>query len=92
MIAYIRDILYKQHERFIMFKSSNVGTSDRLIRVILGVALLLAPYLFVSSFLANPIMRWVMLIAGAVLIFTAIMRFCPLYRLFGLNSCKAKDV
>lgn len=74
-----------------MFKSSNVGSPDRIIRIVLGACLLLAPYLFVSPILANPILRWVMLIAGVVLILTAIIRFCPLYRVLGANTCKIKD-
>lgn len=58
----------------------NIGFTDRIIRVILGVALLGAGYYFKSA--------WGFL--GLVPILTAIVRFCPAYLPFGLNTCRLK--
>ncbi|MEQ8194832.1 MAG: DUF2892 domain-containing protein [Rhodospirillales bacterium] len=64
--------------------SANVGTMDRVIRLIAGVALASMPYWVQGPW------RWVGLAVGAVLILTALVRFCPAYKLFGLNTCPLK--
>lgn len=61
----------------------NVGQLDRLIRVVLGVALL---SLF---FFINGSWRWISLI-GIVLIFTGTINFCPLYLPCGISTRKIK--
>lgn len=62
----------------------NVGSADKIIRIVLGVALLSLIY-----FLSGNV-RWVGLI-GIVLILTALMGWCPLYTLFGIRTCKMKN-
>lgn len=71
-----------------MFSTANVGTVDRVLRVVVGLVLLAAPYLFASPLWANPIVYWLALIVGLVLVLTGLFRVCPLYRLIGLNTCK----
>lgn len=61
----------------------NVGNTDRIIRAVLGVALL--SLLFVLD--GN--IRWVGLL-GLVMLGTAAVRFCPLYPVIGLNTCEKK--
>lgn len=63
--------------------NANVGTADRVIRLILG-AVLVALYLY-----GTVVGGWgiVLLIAGLVLIATALFKFCPIYRLLGANTC-----
>ena len=61
----------------------NVGSADRVIRIIVGLAL--ASLFFVLDGGA----RWVGLI-GVVLIATAIINFCPLYRILGLSTRGSK--
>lgn len=62
--------------------NSNVGSIDRVVRVVLGLALLSA------FFLLEGALRWVGL-AGVVLLLTAAVSFCPLYRILGVNTCPA---
>ena len=57
--------------------NANVGNLDRIIRIMAGLAILVAGYYFKI---------WWGLV-GLVLILTAIVRFCPAYLPFGLNSC-----
>lgn len=71
-----------------MFKSSNVGTLDRLFRLIVGVALIAAPYFYVSEIWADDLYRYGLPAVGGILILTALVRFCPLYRIFGLRTCR----
>ncbi len=66
---------------------SNVSTADRIIRVVLGVAIV------AFAFYSRGAMRWIG-VAGLVLIVTALVRFCPLYwmlkiRTLGSGSSRA---
>lgn len=60
--------------------SANVGSIDRVIRVIIGLALLSLLVLLEGD------MKWLGLI-GIVPLGTALIRFCPLYTLVGLSTC-----
>lgn len=64
----------------------NVGTPDRIIRVILGALLVAAPFVFALPIWANPIAFWASIVVGAVLIATAIFSFCPIYYVLGLRT------
>lgn len=60
---------------------ANVGSADRIVRVVVGLALL--SLLLVLDGNA----RWWGLI-GFVPLATAAFRFCPLYRVVGLSTCR----
>ena len=64
--------------------TANVGSADRLIRIVLGLTLVLLP--FVAHL--GPIAAYGAPIVCVVLIVTALFRFCPAYRLFGIRTCK----
>ncbi len=66
----------------------NVGTFDRIFRLVLGVILLVAPFVSGLAMFENTAITVVSLIVGGVMIATAAMRFCPLYRIFGIRTCK----
>ena len=61
----------------------NIGGRDRLIRVILGTALL---YFAMSSLPGSDVWRMPAGIAGIVAWLTALMGWCPLYRMLGVNT------
>ena len=61
---------------------SNVGTLDRIIRALAGLALIIVPFVAAWSTLALVIS----VIVGLVLIVTAAIGFCPIYALLGLSS------
>lgn len=71
-----------------MFKSANVGNIDRVLRIVVGVLLIALPYFYASEMWANQVLRWGVPAVGAILILTALFRFCPLYRLIGASTCK----
>jgi hypothetical protein len=61
----------------------NVGTTERAIRLLLAVAL-------VSVALFVPVSYYVKLAlyaAAAIAVITAAVGFCPLWGLFGINTC-----
>lgn len=62
---------------------ANVGGADRIIRIILGLALL--SLLFILEGEA----RYLGLI-GIVPIATALLNWCPAYAIFGINTCGLK--
>lgn len=69
-----------------MFKQANVGSADRIIRIILGVLLIAAPYFTDFAMWSNTAIRFGIPIVGVVLLLTAFVRFCPLYRIIGVNT------
>lgn len=62
--------------------AQNIGTTDRIIRIVVGIALL-------AGFFLNPeaSLRWLYLL-GIIPLLTGLMRTCPLYSLLGINTCK----
>lgn len=65
---------------------TNVGTIDRIVRIVLAVVF---SALYFTSTVTGPF-GLVLLILGAVFFATALIGFCPLYAIFGLNTCPAK--
>ena len=64
----------------------NVGTVDRIARAILGIVLL---YLaFASGALDGGVWKWVAALAGVVMLGTSALKFCPLYRIIGVRTCR----
>ncbi|MEX2642903.1 MAG: DUF2892 domain-containing protein [Acetobacterales bacterium] len=60
--------------------TSNVGTLDRVLRVILGLALLSLAFVLEGN------LRWIAVL-GVPLLLSAAFGVCFAYRLFGLNTC-----
>ncbi|MEQ1438507.1 DUF2892 domain-containing protein [Fontimonas sp. SYSU GA230001] len=56
---------------------ANVGSVDRIVRAVAGVALI------AWALLGGPLWAWI----GVVPLATAVFRFCPAYTLFGFSSC-----
>lgn len=56
----------------------NVGQTERVLRIIIGVVILGLGLYF---------QNWWGLV-GLIPLVTGSIRFCPLYRLLGINSCK----
>ncbi|MDF1855482.1 DUF2892 domain-containing protein [Pseudooceanicola sp.] len=64
--------------------SHNVGSIDRILRVVVGLALIVGFFLFPDASL-----RWLLLI-GIVPLATGLMGTCPLYSIFGFSTCPLK--
>ena len=73
--------------------SVNVGSFDRLFRIIVGLVLLamtpLISGMMADMFgmsLGSPLgnIAWI----GVVPLFTALVGWCPLYSIFGIKTCK----
>jgi hypothetical protein len=58
--------------------TANVGTIDRALRIIVGLALL-------SLVFVGPQTWWGLV--GLVPLFTGLVKYCPAYSLIGVNTC-----
>lgn len=67
-----------------MFKK-NESVTDRIIRAIVGIILLIIGIVVVKPL---AVLGIILIIIGAVLIITAITGFCLLYTLLGISTCK----
>jgi hypothetical protein len=65
--------------------TTNESTLDRGIRAIIAVAALIGA--FVVGF--GSVLGVVLVVVGAIMAVTAAVGFCPLYRVFGISTCKA---
>ena len=66
---------------------ANVGTIDRSVRGIIGIALIAIAFLYPGlgqwSF-------WGSIVIGGVMLGTAATGWCPPYMIFGINTCAKK--
>jgi hypothetical protein len=67
--------------------NANVGTIDRVLRLVVGLGLVAWGLGYVPH-VATPA-EWSLVAAavGGILAVTAVIGFCPIYRVLGLSSC-----
>jgi hypothetical protein len=68
------------------FMKKNMGSADRMIRVILAVVF--AALYFTGTVTGT--LGIVLLVLGAVFVLTSVISFCPLYAPFGISTCAVK--
>ncbi|WP_376877889.1 DUF2892 domain-containing protein [Albirhodobacter sp. R86504] len=68
--------------------TANVGNLDRALRILIGLVLIALPFVSGMALFASGAATAVSVIVGLVLIATSAMRFCPLYRILGIRTCK----
>jgi hypothetical protein len=59
---------------------ANIGTADRAVRVVIGIVL-------IALVFVGPQTPWGWI--GLIPLGTALIRWCPLYRVFGIRTCSA---
>ena len=64
--------------------TTNESSVDRIIRLVVGIVALVAAFAVGLGSLGGIILA----VVGVVMLVTAAVGFCPLYRLFGVNTCK----
>ena len=62
--------------------TANVGSTDRIIRIVVGVALIAWVLL-----MGGPTWAWI----GVLPLVTGLMRVCPAYSILGMNTCGTKQ-
>jgi len=63
----------------------NVGKTDKMIRLGLGIIAL------IGSLLTQPIVSYVLGLIGIMFVFTGIIESCTLYTILGINTNKNKE-
>lgn len=64
----------------------NMGTADKLIRVIIAAAI---ATLYLTEVISGTL-GIVLLVLAGIFVLTSLISFCPLYAPFGISSCKSK--
>jgi hypothetical protein len=64
--------------------TTNVGTIDRAVRIVIGLALLW--YALMAPATGYNWIGWI----GVIPIITALIGVCPLYSILGVSTCPAK--
>lgn len=62
--------------------NANVGGIDRILRIVVGVALIAW-----AALLGGPVWAWI----GVVPLLTGLVKFCPIYPILGMNTCGKKE-
>jgi len=65
----------------------NMGSADRIIRLIIAATVTV---LFAMNVISGTL-GVVLLVLAGVFVLTSLVSFCPLYALFGMNTCPAKN-
>ncbi len=66
----------------------NTGHIDRILRTVLGIVAIV--FAWVSWASLGTVLGSILAIVGIILVATAAMGFCPLYRIVGISTCKVK--
>ena len=64
----------------------NMNGVDRIIRVVIAIAAVVGA----AAVGFGSIGAWLLLVVGAIMLVTAAVGFCPLYRVFGVSTCKVR--
>ncbi len=64
--------------------TKNVGSTDKIIRIVLALVL---GYLYYSGVLTGT-MGIIAVVVGAIALFTAVVNYCPLYSVIGMKTTK----
>ena len=65
----------------------NMGGTDRIIRIVAAIVVGVLYYLNVIE----GTLAYVLMAVAAIFVLTSFINFCPLYALFGINTCKVKS-
>ncbi|MFD1315275.1 YgaP family membrane protein [Namhaeicola litoreus] len=66
--------------------TKNVGNTDKIIRYVLAVVALYFAY---TCAVASP-WNYLLYVVALIMVVTAVTGVCPLFSLFGINTCKIK--
>jgi len=68
--------------------AKNVGSIDKIIRLVAGILLIVLPFVSGISLFESSTMTLLSVVVGVVFVGTALFNFCPIYRIFGIRTCK----
>lgn len=66
---------------------TNMGTTDKIIRIALAA---LVAVLYFTNVISGTL-GIILLVVAAIFVLTSLISFCPLYAIFGVDTCKKKE-
>ena len=78
---------WKNDFRKLIIRQKNIGSTDKIVRVVLAIAI---SYFAYSAVIDQDWVRTMLFIIAAILFLTTALSICPLYKLFGINTCGIK--
>lgn len=66
----------------------NLGTIDRILRAGVGIVLLYLAFLSGWPLFADPVFKYGAAVIGVVMLATSTLKFCPLYSILGIKTCR----
>ena len=69
-----------------MVMKKNMGTADKGVRILIAVGIALLYYFNVIE----GTLAYILMALAIIFLLTSFISFCPLYTLFGINTCKTK--
>lgn len=64
----------------------NVGNIDKIVRIIIAIV----AFYFAYTTLVSP-WNYVLYAVGGIMVVTSLFGCCPLFSIFGVNTCKVKE-
>lgn len=65
----------------------NMGNTDKVIRILIAIAIALLYYFNVIE----GSLAYVLMAVAIIFLLTSLISFCPLYKILGINTCKVKS-
>ncbi len=65
----------------------NMGIADRIIRIVIAAVVVVLYFIGIIS----GTLGIVLLVLSGVFVLTSLISFCPLYKLFGIKTCKTEQ-
>ena len=65
----------------------NMGHTDQVLRILIGLSIMI---LYWQQIIEGTF-AYILLAVAAIFVITGFVRFCPLYRIFGIHTCKVKS-
>lgn len=66
---------------------NNMGSVDRIVRVLIAIAV---GVLFYAGVISG-VLGIVLLVLAVVFVLTSFVSFCPIYAIFGIRTCAIKE-
>lgn len=68
--------------------TANVGTFDRILRALIGIAMLYLAFMSGLPLFEAPLFKYGATIIGIVMLTVATVKMCPIYSIFGFKTCR----
>jgi len=65
----------------------NMGSVDKIVRILIAIVIAV---LYWQGIISGGTFAIVVLVFAGIFVLTSLVGFCPLYPIFGINTCKKK--